>query len=77
MLTRFVSPCTRKPAFNAVRVHRNSQPAFVTTYDRPLGGLGWPTHTTNPNFGKAEYFRWKGLTADRASGAVHSSEIIA
>ena len=56
MLTRFISPCTHKPAFNAARVHRNSQPAFVTTYDRPFCGLGWPTHTTFPNFGKVEYF---------------------
>ncbi len=31
-------------------------PRFVTTYDRPFGGLGWPTHTTNPNFGKVECF---------------------
>ena len=40
----------------------HSPPALVTTYDRPFGGLGWPTHTTNPNFGKVEYFCDKGLT---------------
>ncbi|MET4274378.1 malonyl CoA-acyl carrier protein transacylase [Bradyrhizobium sp. F1.2.2] len=62
MLTRFISPCMHNPAFNAARVHRNSQPAFVTTYDRPSCGLGWATHTTFPNFGKAEYFCWRGLT---------------
>ena len=62
MLTRFISPCTHNPAFNAARVHRNSQPAFVTTYDRPFCGLGWPTHTTFPNFGKVEYFCGEGLT---------------
>jgi hypothetical protein len=38
-------------------------PRFVTTYDRPFGGLGWPTHTTNPNFGKVECFCDGGLTA--------------
>jgi hypothetical protein len=62
MLTRFISPCTHKPAFNAARVHRNSQPAFVTTYDRPFCGLGWPTHTIFPNFGKVECFWEEGLT---------------
>jgi hypothetical protein len=55
-------PARNKPAFNAARVHRNSQPAFVTTYDRPFCGLGWPTHTIFPNFGKVEYFWREGLT---------------
>jgi hypothetical protein len=63
MLTRFISPCTLHPAFNAARVHRNSQPALVTTYDRPFGGLGCATHTIFPNFGKVEYFWQAGLTA--------------
>ncbi len=50
-------PPLTPPASTATR------PAFVTTYDRPFRGLGWPTHTTNPNFGKVEYFRKRGLTA--------------
>jgi hypothetical protein len=40
-------------------------PRFVTTYDRPFGGLGWVRHTTKPNFGKVEYFCDGGLTGER------------
>ena len=54
------SPALTPPASTA------TQPASVTTYDRPFGGLGWPTHTTNPNFGKVEYFSTRALTENRA-----------
>jgi hypothetical protein len=55
-------PCHSHPRRRRPRPPQ-SLPAFVTTYDRPFGGLGWPTHTTNPNFGKVEYFCREGLTA--------------
>src|SRR5438132_175752 len=61
MLTRFISPCTLDPALTPP-ASTATQPAFVTTYDRPFAGLGWPTHTTNPNFGKAEYIHGGELT---------------
>ena len=64
MLTRSSRPACASSAFNAACVHRNSQPALETTYDRPLGGLGRSIHTTNPNFGKVEYFQGEGLTTD-------------
>ena len=64
MLTRFISPCTHKPPLTPP-ASTATQPASVTTYDRPFGGLGWPTHTTNPNFGKVEYFSTRALTENR------------
>jgi hypothetical protein len=54
-ITRFISPCTPDPA-STPPASTATQPAFVTTYDRPFGGLGWPTNTINQNFGKVEYF---------------------
>ncbi|QOG21468.1 hypothetical protein FOM02_33390 [Bradyrhizobium sp. SEMIA] len=40
----------------------------MTTSRSPLKDEpGWATHTTNPNFGKVEYFCEIGLTACRHS----------
>ncbi|MDX3967637.1 MAG: hypothetical protein QHD01_13670, partial [Bradyrhizobium sp.] len=40
--------------------------ATMTTSWSPLKDEpGWPTHTTNPNFGKAECFHTRGLTRER------------
>ena len=54
-------PCEALRA-DAISVHR--RPARVRDdRDTPLFlGPGCATHTSFPNFGKAEYFRWRGLT---------------
>ena len=46
------------------RVHRKPGSRHMTTTRSPLKDEpGWATNTINPNFGKVEYFRERGLTA--------------
>jgi hypothetical protein len=64
------------PALPAPRVHDAAAStatrfAYRNDVRSPLKvEPGWPTHTTNPNFGKVEYFRKRGLTSGRNRAAI-------